>query len=118
MHRDDLTGILILLFFCLIGFFTLILPELSYSEPPDISQFIVRDITGERVTVQPVISPTFSFLAEKGAKVEKGDVLACKAAPVTISSASVNRGGQKIPVVLTELDCKKNGKFLVEKVYF
>lgn len=73
--------------------------------------FSVKDVDAKQVTILPMIAPLFGVLAE-GATPTKGDVLNCKA-----RGKKMGQQGNTAFVV-TELDCGKQGKFLVEKVYF
>jgi hypothetical protein len=75
------------------------------------TQFIVKQSQGANVTVDPTLVPEF-LLASEGQSPAKGDILTC-----TPRAKTVGKIGET-PIALTELDCGKGGKFLVEKVYF
>ena len=75
------------------------------------TQFIVKQIEGANVTVEPALAPEFLFAAE-GAVPPKGDILTCTPRPRTVGKVGTTE------VAVTELDCGEKGKFLVEKVYF
>lgn len=59
----------------------------------------------------PMIAPMFGVIAEGNAPT-KGDVLNCKPTGKKLGQED------RVEFVVTELDCGRQGKFLIEKVYF
>lgn len=110
MRRLDKVTDLLLLFLILI----LLLFAMGLQARTERFQFFVKTSDNGNVTVHPVTTPDFLIAEENGATADRGDVLTCTASPLKVGEETRS----KTPIVLTELNCGQNGKFIVETVYF